>query len=330
MGYNIGIVGASGMVGKKVLEVLAEENIDIKNLYLYSSKKSAGEKVEFLNKNYEILELKQENFINKKIDYALFCAGGGVSKEYIPLFVNQNIVVIDNSSAFRMEKGVPLIVPEVNGKDIGKRDMIIANPNCSTIQAVMALAPLHKKYKIKRVVFSTYQSVSGAGIKGIKDLQNGVKGIAPTNFVAPIFNNLIPQIDVFLPDGYTKEEEKMIKETRKILKSPAMKITATTVRVPVENCHSESINVEFEKPFNIIDVKNILSKSKGIIVMDDPSNLRYPTPLIANDKNDVFIGRLRRDESVKHGLNMWVVADNLRKGAATNAVQILKYIVDNK
>mgnify|MGYP000863660578 CR=1 FL=1 len=328
MGYNIAVIGASGMVGRKILQVLAEENIEIENLYLFSSSRSAGGEIIFKNISYNLIELKEENFKNIKIDYALFCAGGSISKEFVPKFAKLGVIVIDNSSAFRMNSDVPLIVPEVNAHAITNHKNIISNPNCSTIQAVVALAPLHKVYGIKRIVFSTYQAVSGAGKSGVDDLKNGELGKNPKKFSAPIYNNVIPHIDEFLPNGYTKEEQKMIDETRKILDDNNIKITATTVRVPVENCHSESINVQFKKPFLLDEVKDILFEAKGVKLFDDPAYNVYPMPFIADNKNEVFIGRLRVDDSVENGLNMWVVADNLRKGAATNAVQILQTLIN--
>lgn len=328
MGYNIAIIGASGMVGRKILQILDEEGVNIKNLYLYASSRSAGEEVQFKNNIYKIIQLKTENIIDKKIDYALFCAGGSISKKFAPTFANLGVIVIDNSSAFRQDDAVPLVVPEVNAHALKHHNNIISNPNCSTIQAVVALAPLHERYGIERVVFSTYQAVSGAGKDGLEDLING-ENQPPKKFTAPIYNNVIPHIDEFLPNGYTKEEQKMIDETTKILEDKGIKITATTVRVPVQNCHSESINVQFEKPFDLSDVKEILNNAKGVVVMDDITNNIYPMPVNANNKNQVFVGRVRVDDSAENALNMWVVADNLRKGAATNAVQILQTLINN-
>ncbi|MEF9989986.1 MAG: aspartate-semialdehyde dehydrogenase [Christensenellaceae bacterium] len=320
--YNVAVVGATGMVGRKFLEVLAERKLPVENYYLFASARSAGKKVEFMGKEYIIEELTNTCFDGKKIDIALFSAGGSTSEKFAPAAVAAGAVVIDNSSAWRMDKKVPLIVPEVNSQEISWNTGIIANPNCSTIQAVVALKPLDDKYKIKRVVYSTYQAVSGAGMGGYSDLENGISGDAPKKFPHPIFGNCLPQIDVFDEDDYTKEELKMIYETRKILKNDEMRITATTVRVPVFHGHSESINVEFEKDFDLTELKQALANFPGIILMDDVSKGEYPMPLTVAGKDEVYIGRIRRDKSVKSGVNLWVVADNIRKGAATNAVQI--------
>ncbi|MEF9863949.1 MAG: aspartate-semialdehyde dehydrogenase [Christensenellaceae bacterium] len=320
--YNVAVVGATGMVGRKFLEVLAERKLPVENYYLFASARSAGKKVEFMGKEYIIEELTNTCFDGKKIDIALFSAGGSTSEKFAPVAVAAGAVVIDNSSAWRMDKKVPLIVPEVNSQEISWNTGIIANPNCSTIQAVVALKPLDDKYKIKRVVYSTYQAVSGAGMGGYSDLENGISGDAPKKFPHPIFGNCLPQIDVFDEDDYTKEELKMIYETRKILKNDEMRITATTVRVPVFHGHSESINVEFEKDFDLTELKQALANFPGIILMDDVSKGEYPMPLTVAGKDEVYIGRIRRDKSVKSGVNLWVVADNIRKGAATNAVQI--------
>lgn len=321
--YRIAIVGATGLVGRTVLKVLEEKNFKNVDYVLFSSKKSAGTKIEFLGLNYIIQELSDESF-NMGFDYAIFCAGGDVSKKYIPIAVSQNCIVIDNSSVYRMDENVPLVVPEVNPKEIYNNNGIIANPNCSTIQAVVPLKPLDDKYKIKRIIYSTYQAVSGAGREGIEDLENGANGFEPKKFPYPIFNNCLPHIDLFTEDGYTKEEHKMINETRKILNKPNLPITATAVRVPVLNCHSESINVEFENEFDIYDVKILLQNSPGVILVDDIEKNYYPIATKADGYDEVFVGRVRRDFSVKNGINFWVVADNLRKGAASNAVQILE------
>ena len=327
---NIAIVGATGKVGQKFIEVLQERNITADNFYLYASSKSVGKKVKLFNNEYEIIELTKENVVSRKIDYALFSAGGSISKEYAPIFASIGAVVIDNSSAWRRDEDVPLVVPEVNPEDILKNKGIIANPNCSTIQAILPLKALDDKFKIKRIIYSTYQAVSGAGQKGYNDLQNGVKGVAPQKFVYPIFSNIIPHIDDFLDNGYTKEEEKMIFETRKILHNQNLKITATCARVPVFDCHSESINIEFEKPFEMEEVISQLKAFPNIVVCDDIKNNIYPMPLTATDKDEVFVGRIRRDYSVDNGLNLWVVADNIRKGAATNAIQILQKLLEYK
>lgn len=262
-------------------------------------------------------------------NYAIFCAGGETSKKYAPIAVNKNCIVIDNSSTFRMNEDVPLVVPEVNYMDIFKHNGIIANPNCSTIQAVVALKPLDKKYKIKRIVYSTYQAVSGAGKSGLNELENTTIGLKCEKFPHPIFNNCLPQIDVAYKDGYYKEEIKMIEETKKILHNSDLQVTATAVRVPVYNCHSESINVEFENEFILDELKDILSNSNGIIVKDDYLNSIYPLCTNVSGKNEVFVGRIRKDFSVKSGVNLWVVADNIRKGAATNAVQILECLLNH-
>lgn len=324
--YKIAIVGCTGLVGRTVLKVLEEKNFRNCRYILFSSKKSAGTKLQFLGQNYIIQELTEDSF-NSNFDYAIFCAGGNVSKKFAPIAVSKGCVVIDNSSIFRMDKNVPLVVPEVNPEKIFENKGIIANPNCSTIQAVIALKPLDDRYKIKRIVYSTYQAVSGAGKAGIDDLENGIKGIAPQKFPHPIFNNCLPHIDVFMPDNYTKEEYKMINETRKILNKPYLPITATCVRVPVKNCHSESINVEFKTNFDIYDIKMLLQNSPGIILVDDVEKNYYPLASKANGYDDVFVGRIRRDFSVPYGINLWVVSDNLRKGAASNAVQILEKLI---
>ncbi|QAA31964.1 aspartate-semialdehyde dehydrogenase [Clostridium manihotivorum] len=328
--FNVAIVGATGNVGRKFIEILAERNFPIKNLYLFASKRSAGKIMKFKDSDYVVEELCDENIKNKEIDFALFSAGGDASSVFAPKFAEIGAVVIDNSSAWRMDPKVPLVVPEVNPEDISWHTGIIANPNCSTIQAVVALKPLYDKYGIKRIVYSTYQAVSGAGLQGILDLQDGLKGEAPKKFPYPIAGNILPHIDVFTEDGYTKEEIKMIKETRKILHNEDLKITATTARVPVLNSHSESINVELLKDFDIKEVITLLDNSNGIVVYDDTKSNKYPTPLQVDGKDDVYVGRIRRDFSIDNGLNLWVVADNIRKGAALNAVQIAELMIKNK
>lgn len=327
MNYNVAVVGCTGMVGRKFLEILAERNFPIAELYLFASARSAGKKLSFKGKEYTVEELKEDNIKNKKIDFALFSAGGDTSKNFAPIFANYGAVVIDNSSAWRMDPNVPLVVPEVNPEDIKKHKGIIANPNCSTIQAVVALKPLYDTYGIKRIVYSTYQAVSGAGMNGYNDLLEGYKGEAPKKFPYAIAGNLLPHIDSFLEDGYTKEEIKMVNETRKILHDDNLKITATTVRVPVLNSHSESINVELLKDFNIKEVFDLFKNSKGIILEDDAANLIYPMPLNVSGKDEVYVGRVRRDFSLDSGLNLWVVADNIRKGAALNAIQIAECMI---
>ncbi len=324
--YKVAIVGSTGVVGRTVLKVLEEKNFSNCTYTLFSSKKSAGTKLQFLGQNYIIQELTEDSF-NSNFDYAIFCAGGSVSEKFAPIAVSKDCVVIDNSSVFRMNTDVPLVVPEVNPEKIFENKGIIANPNCSTIQAVVALKPLDDKYKIKRIVYSTYQAVSGAGKSGIEDLENGIKGIAPKKFPHPIFNNCLPHIDVFMSDGYTKEEYKMINETRKILNKPYLPVTATAVRVPVKNCHSESINVEFKTNFDIYDIKMLLQNSPGIVLVDDIEKDYYPLATKADGCDEVFVGRIRRDFSVPYGINLWVVSDNLRKGAASNAVQILEKLI---
>ncbi|MHB1316133.1 MAG: aspartate-semialdehyde dehydrogenase [Christensenellales bacterium] len=326
--YTIAVVGATGMVGRKMLQVLAERKLPADKYYLFASSRSAGKQIEFMGKTLTVEELTPTCFEGKKIDIALFSAGGDTSKVYSPIAAASGAVVIDNSSAWRMDKDVPLVVPEVNPEEIlNCRKGIIANPNCSTIQAVVALKPLYDNYGIKRIVYSTYQAVSGAGLNGFMDLQNGVQGLPPRKFPYPIFANVLPHIDVFMEDGYTKEEHKMILETRKIMGDESLRITATTVRVPVYHGHSESVNVELCKPFEIEDVKELLKNSEGIVLVDDPAHLKYPMPLDAEDKDEVFVGRIRRDFSVENGLNLWIVADNIRKGAATNAVQIAQKLI---
>lgn len=321
------IVGATGLVGSTFLKVLEEKKLPIDEYVLLASKKSAGKEVIFMNKKYIVEELTKDAFLNNRFNYALFSAGSEVSLEYAPIAANNGCIVIDNSSAFRMKDNVPLVVPEVNKEMIEKNNGIIANPNCSTIQAVIPLKVLHERYTLKRVIYSTYQAVSGAGIKGIKDLENTSKGNRATKFIYPIFNNCLPHIDVFLENDYTKEEMKMILETRKILNLPNLNITATCVRVPVKNCHCESINVEFEQEFDILELKQLLNKKDGIVVLDDIKKNIYPLPTFVDGKDEVFVGRIRRDYSVKNGLNFWCVADNIRKGAATNAVQILEELI---
>lgn len=326
MGKRVAVAGATGMVGRTMLQVLEERNYPIDELYLFASAKSAGQKVEFRGKEYTVEELKEDSF-DRGIDIALFSAGGDTSLKFSPIAAAKGCVVIDNSSAFRMDKNVPLVVPEVNPEDVKWNRGIIANPNCSTIQAVVALKPLYDRFGIKRVVYSTYQAVSGAGLGGYNDLLNGSKGEAPKKFQHPIAFNVLPHIDSFLENGYTKEEMKMVNETRKILHDDKLRVTATTVRVPVFHGHSESINVEFERDFDIKDVFETLKNFPGIILEDNPAENVYPMPINAAGKNEVFVGRIRRDESIDSGINMWVVADNIRKGAATNAVQIAELLL---
>ena len=325
---NLAVVGATGMVGRTFLKVLKERNFPVNNLYLMASKRSAGTMLEYDGKEYVVEELTEHSF-DKPIDIALFSAGGSTSEKFAPIAASHGVIVVDNSAQWRQDPKVPLVVPECNPEDISWNSGIIANPNCSTIQAVAVLKPLDDKYKIKRVVYSTYQAVSGAGVAGWKDLEDGLKGEAPKKFPHPIAGNCLPHIDVFMDNGYTKEEMKMIWETRKILHDPDLKVTATTVRVPVFNSHSESINVEFENPVDVEEVKKILSEAPGVVVVDDPAHDSYPLALDAAGTDDVYVGRIRRDESVDNGINLWVVADNIRKGAATNAVQIAQILAES-
>ena len=325
--YKLALVGATGLVGVTARKVLEEKKLPISEYVFFSSNKSAGTEINFLGKEYIVNELTESSF-DEGFDFAIFCAGGETSKKYSPIAISKGCIVVDNSSAFRMEENVPLIVPEVNSEDIKYHNGIIANPNCSTIQAVVPLKPLNDKYKIKRIVYSTYQAVSGAGKKGIDDLENGLKGLAPKKFPYSIVNNCLPHIDIFEENGYTKEELKMINETRKILKEPNLKITATTVRVPVINSHSESINIEFENDFDLNELKLLLKNYPGIILEDDPKNNIYPLATNASNSDEVYVGRIRRDYSVPFGINMWVVADNIRKGAASNAIQIVEKLIE--
>lgn len=321
--YKLALVGATGLVGRTALQVLEEKNLPVSEYVFFSSKKSAGNTIHLLGKEYVVRELTETSF-DEGFDFAIFSAGGETAKKYAPIAASKGCVVVDNSSAFRMDDDVPLVVPEVNSDDLKHHNNIIANPNCSTIQAVVPLKPLDDKYKIKRVVYSTYQAVSGAGKHGVEDLENTQKGLEPKKFPHPIANNCLPHIDVFLDNGYTKEEMKMINETRKILHNPNLKVTATTVRVPVLNSHSESINVEFENDFDLEELKQLLKNSPGIVLQDDIEKNIYPLATNSSGFDEVFVGRIRRDESVPYGINMWVVADNVRKGAASNAIQIVE------
>ena len=326
--YKIAVVGSTGVVGRTVLRVLEEKNLSNCDFTLFSSKKSAGSKLNFLGNTYIICELKEDSF-DSGFDYAIFAASGEIAKKYAPIAVKKGCIVVDNSSYFRMNDNVPLIVPEVNLEDAFLHKGIIANPNCSTIQAVLPLKALDDKYSIKRIVYSTYQAVSGAGKEALDDLKN-IDGTKPLKkFPYPIYDNCLPHIDAFMENGYTKEEMKMINETRKILHKPNLKITATTVRVPVTNSHSESINIEFENTFELNELIMTLKNFPNIIVQDDPTNTVYPMPINATGHDEVFVGRIRRDESVTSGVNLWVVADNIRKGAASNAVQIVEKLIEN-
>ena len=324
---KLAIVGATGLVGRTVIKVLEEKKLPISEYALFSSSKSAGEKFTILGKEYTVREL-DENSFDEGFDYAIFSAGGAVSEKYAPIAASKGCTVVDNSSFFRMHEDVPLVVPEVNFSDALDNQGIIANPNCSTIQAMLPLKALDDKYKIKRVVYSTYQAVSGAGRNGLLDLEEKNTEGNLKKFPHQIYDNCLPHIDVFLDNGYTKEEMKMIDETRKILHKPDLKVTATTVRVPVSNSHSESINVEFENEFDLDELVNTLKSFPNIIVMNDSSSNSYPMPILSNGHDEVFVGRIRRDESVQNGINMWVCADNIRKGAASNAVQIVEKLIE--
>lgn len=324
--YNVAVVGSTGLVGQTFLKVLKERNFPVEKLYLYASARSAGKIVNFDGKDYTVIELKEEN-IKDDIDVALFSAGGSISKEYAPKFKAKGAIVIDNSSAWRMEKDIPLVVPEANPEALDGHNGIIANPNCSTIQVMPVLKVLADKYGLKRVVYSTYQAVAGSGQKGIDDLEANLKGEPSKNYPHQIAFNLLPHIDVFLDNGYTKEEIKMVEETRKILGLPDLKVTATCVRVPVKMGHAVSVNVELEKPFELEDVFKAFEEKEGVIVQDDVSKNVYPMPIVAEDTDEVYVGRIRRDESVDNGLNLWVVADNIRKGAATNTIQIAETLI---
>ena len=325
---KVAVVGVTGLVGGVMLEVLNERDFPISSFIPVASQRSVGKKVSFRGVEHSVVSVQEA--VSLQPDIAIFSAGGSTSREWAPKFASVGTFVIDNSSAWRMEKNIPLVVPEINASIISKEDKIIANPNCSTIQMVAALNPLHLNYKIKRLVISTYQSFTGTGVKAVKQYEaermgNSLNGEGA--YPHPIFENCLPHCDIFLDNGYTKEEMKLVHETRKILDTPELKITATAVRVPVHGGHSESVNVEFEKEFTLHGVRELLEKATGISVQDDPGQNVYPMPLMAKDKDEVFVGRIRRDESLENGLNLWIVSDNLRKGAATNAVQIAEHLV---
>jgi len=323
---KLALVGATGLVGSEMIKVLEERKIPVSEFIPVASEKSVGKKIKFNGKEYAIVSA--ENAISRKPAVAIFSAGGSTSLALAPKFAEVGTFVIDNSSAWRMDPTKKLVVPEINASEIGPEDRIIANPNCSTIQMVLVLNPLHKKYKIKRVVVSTYQSVTGTGKAAVDQLMNERKGVqGPMAYKYPIDLNVIPQIDVFLDNGYTKEEMKMVKETNKIMGDENIKVTATAIRIPVMGGHSESVNIEFENEFDLIEVRNILSKTEGVVLQDDPANQIYPMPMNSHGKDEVFVGRIRRDETQAKSLNLWIVADNLRKGAATNAVQIADYLL---
>ena len=326
---RIAVVGATGLVGRVMLQVLDESSIQIDELIPVASPRSYGKEIDFQGKVYTIVS--HEDAISQKPEMALFSAGGSTSTEWAPKYADAGITVIDNSSAWRMDPSKKLVVPEINGHQLTRQDKIIANPNCSTIQMVATLAPLHKAFDIKRLVISTYQSFTGTGAQAVKqyeDEKNGGKATDPV-YPHPIFENCLPHCDVFLDNRYTKEEMKLVHETRKILDSPNLAITATAVRVPVDGGHSESVNVEFMNNYSLESVNTLLGETEGIIIQDDIENNVYPMPLMAKNKNEVFVGRIRRDESIKNGLNLWIVSDNLRKGAATNTVQIAEYLIKN-
>lgn len=323
---KVAVVGATGLVGTKMLQVLAERNFPVDELIPVASEKSVGKEVEFKGRKYKVVSMTDA--IAARPNVALFSAGGSTSLEWAPRFAEAGITVVDNSSAWRMDPSKPLVVPEVNADVLTARDKIIANPNCSTIQMVVALQPLHKKYKIKRVVVSTYQSVTGTGKKAVDQLFNERQGKqGEMAYKYPIDLNALPQIDVFLDNGYTKEEMKMVNETKKIMRDDSIRVTATTVRIPVMGGHSESANVEFDRDFDLGELRQVLSQAPGVVVQDEPSSQIYPMPLWAHEKDEVFVGRLRRDQTQPNTLNMWIVSDNLRKGAATNAVQIAEYLM---
>jgi aspartate-semialdehyde dehydrogenase len=322
---KVAVVGATGLVGTKMLQVLAQRNFPITDLLPVASEKSVGKQVEFKGKKYTIVSASDA--IAAKPALALFSAGGSTSLEWAPKFAAAGITVVDNSSAWRMDPTKRLVVPELNADVLTAEDKIIANPNCSTIQMVVALNPLHKKYKVKRIVVSTYQSVTGTGVKAVTQLMNERKGVSgEMAYKYPIDLNAIPQIDVFLDNGYTKEEMKMVNETKKIMRDESIRVTATTVRIPVMGGHSEAVNVEFENEFDLAEVRSLLSNAPGVVVVDDPATQQYPMPKDAHERDEVFVGRLRRDETQAKTLNLWVVSDNLRKGAATNAIQIAEYL----
>jgi len=325
---NVALVGATGMVGRTFLKVLEDRDFPFDNLYCFASKKSAGETVTCKGQTYTVEELTENSF-DRDIDIALFSAGGDISLKYAPIAASKGVIVVDNSSAWRMDPNVPLVVPEVNPDALDRHQNIIANPNCSTIQAMVALKPLYDAFGIKRIVYSTYQAVSGSGVKGVYDLEEGLKGNNPkTCYPHAIANNCLPQIDVFLENGYTKEEMKMIDETKKILGDASLKVTATAVRVPIFNSHSESVNVELLKPFTLEEVRSIFENAKGVVLLDTPHESVYPLAANATGTDEVYVGRVRRDESLDNGLNLWIVADNIRKGAATNTIQIAEALME--
>ena len=323
------VVGATGMVGQTMIKVLEERNFPVTELIPAASEKSVGKEIMFKGKAVKIVSVMDA--VNAKPVFAIFSAGASVSKEWAPIFAKNGTIVVDNSSTWRMDKNVPLIVPEINSHVIKKGDRIIANPNCSTIQMVMALAPLHRKYKIKRLVVATYQSVTGTGVKAVAQMENERKGIkGEMAYAHPIDKNCFPHGGSFQPDGYTTEEQKLIDETRKILEDPTILVTATVVRIPVVGGHSEAVNIEFEKEYDIEDVKHLISSFPGVVIYDNPAENKYPMPILAHNRDEVFVGRIRRDHTREKCLNLWIVSDNIRKGAATNAIQIAEYMAANK
>ena len=325
---KVAVVGATGMVGEVMLKVLAERNFPVTELIPVASEKSVGKEIEYNGKKYKVVGM--QTAVDMKADVALFSAGGDTSLEWAPKFAAAGTTVIDNSSAWRMDQTKKLIVPEINANELTAEDKIIANPNCSTIQMVMVLAPLHKKYNIKRVIVSTYQSITGTGVKAVRQLENEYANIdGEMAYKYPIHRNAIPQCDSFEENGYTKEEMKLVRETQKILNDKTLAVTATAIRVPIVGGHSEAVNVEFSNDFDINEVRSILAATDGVIVQDNTAEFSYPMPLFAQGKDDVFVGRIRRDESQPNSMNMWIVADNLRKGAATNTIQIAEYLVAN-
>ena len=325
---KVAVVGATGMVGNVMLEVLAERNFPVTELIPVASERSVGKKITYKDQEYTIVGL--QDAVDMKPDVALFSAGGSTSEAWAPKFAEVGTTVVDNSSAWRMDPMKKLVVPEINGDVLTKEDKIIANPNCSTIQLVMALAPLHKKYQMKRLIVSTYQSVSGTGVKAVQQMENEANGIqGEMAYHYPINRNAIPHCDIFMENGYTKEEMKLVKEPKKILGDDSFSVTATAVRIPTSGGHSESVNVEFENDFDVNEVRTLLNETPGVIVQDNTDTNTYPMPMYAHNKDEVFVGRIRRDESQPNTLNMWVVADNLRKGAATNTIQIAEYLVEN-
>jgi aspartate-semialdehyde dehydrogenase len=326
---KIAVVGVTGMVGNIMLEVLNERNFPITELIPVASKKSVGKEIIYQGKSYKVVDL--ETAIAAKPDIALFSAGGSTSEEWSPKFAAVGTTVIDNSSAWRMDLTKKLVVPEINAHQLTKEDKIIANPNCSTIQMVLALAPLHKKYQIKRIVVSTYQSISGTGVKAIKQLKNELAGIeGEMAYPHPIHQNALPHCDVFEENGYTKEEMKLVRETQKILGDKSIAVTATAVRIPTSGGHSEAVNVQFENDFQLAEVRNLLENTPGVTLQDNPETNTYPMPIYAKGKDDVFVGRIRRDGSQANTLNLWIVSDNLRKGAATNTIQIAEHLINSK